>query len=376
MDEGGREMMDDFKVTEIIFGPQHPGIHGNFGTRLELRGDLVYRARMVPGYLHRAFEKLMEQRTWMQNVAIVPRICVPDPDVNEMAYSMAVENIMGLEVPDRANYIRTIILELSRISAHLMGLGGIGGAIGLYTLPMWTNGDRDYILDLFEELTGGRVYHIFIWPGGVRWDIPDNWPRKVNKVLDHIEARLPEYYSLFFESKVTDARLKGLARFDSRWAVDHGVTGPNLRATGLEVDIRRMEPYAAYEDIDFKVITRKEGDGLARTLVRWYEVRESIRIIRQAVEDMPSGEIRAKTPPPLAFMVPPGDHFARVESSKGEYGYYVVSKGGKFPYRVHVRGPSFTHGIDVLEQILPGNEISDVALITGTLDVCPPDIDR
>jgi NADH-quinone oxidoreductase subunit D len=376
MDKGGGCLMDDYRATEIIFGPQHPGIHGNFGTRLELEGDIVNRARMVPGYLHRAFEKLMEQRTWMQNVALVPRICVPDPDVNEQAYAMAIEDIMGLEVPRRADYIRTIVLEISRIASHLMSLGGLGGAIGLYTLPMWANGERDYLLDLMEQLTGARIYHIFIWPGGVRWDVPDKWPRKVNKVLAHIESQLPHYYSLFFESKVTDARLKGLAPFDSQWAVDHGVTGPNLRATGFEMDLRRFDPYAAYEDIDFDVITRKEGDGYARALVRWYEVGQSIRIIRQALEDMPSGEVRAKIPPPMAFTVPPGDSYARVESSKGEYGYYVVSKGGKFPYRVHVRGPSFTHGIDVLEQLLPGNEISDVALITGTLEVCPPDIDR
>ena len=201
--------MDDFKATELIFGPQHPGIHGNFGIRVELEGDIVRRARLVPGYLHRAFEKLMEHRTWMQNVALVPRICVPDPDVNEAAYSMAVEAPLSSRSPRRADYIRTIVLELSRIGSHLMGLGGLGGAIGLYTLPMWTNGERDYILDLFEQLTGGRVYHIYTLPGGVRWDLPDNWPRKVNKVLDHIESQLPSYYSLFFESKVTDVRLKG-----------------------------------------------------------------------------------------------------------------------------------------------------------------------
>jgi NADH-quinone oxidoreductase subunit D len=369
-------VMSDFRTTEIIFGPQHPGIHGNFAFRLELEGDMVHRARVVPGFLHRAFEKLMEQRTWMQNIALVPRICVPDPDVNEAAYSMAVEEIMGLEVPRRADYIRTIVLELSRISSHLMGLGGLGGAIGLYTLPMWTNGDRDYILDLFEQLTGGRVYHIYTWPGGVRWDMPDNWPRKVRKVLDHIEEQLPSYWSIFFESKVTDARMIGLAPYDSDWAIAHGVTGPNLRATGVKYDLRRDDPYAAYEDLDFEVITKKSGDGMARALVRYYEVGQSIRIIREALDKMPSGPVRAKTPPPMAFTVPPGDALARVESSKGEYGYYVVSKGGKYPYRVHVRGPSFTHGIDVLEQLLRGYEISDTALITGTLAVCPPDIDR
>ena len=368
--------MDDFRSTEIIFGPQHPGIHGNFAMRLELEGDMVRRARVVPGYLHRAFEKLMERRTWHQNIALVPRICVPDPDVNEAAYSMAIEEIMGLEVPRRGNYIRSIVLELSRLASHLMGLGGLGGAIGLYTLPMWTNGERDYILDLFEALTGGRVYHMYTWPGGVRWDMPDNWPRKVLKVLDHIERQLPYYYSIFFESKVTDARLIGLAPFTTSWAVEHGVTGPNLRATGLEVDLRRDDPYAAYEELDFDVITLKEGDGMARALARWYEVGQSIRIIRDAIEKMPGGPVIAKTPPPLAFMVPPGDHYAHVESSKGEYGYYVISKGGKYPYRVHVRGPSFTHGIDVLEKLLINQELADVALITGTLAVCPPDIDR
>jgi NADH-quinone oxidoreductase subunit D len=213
-------------------------------------------------------------------------------------------------------------------------------------------------------------------PGGVRWDMPENWPGKITKVLDHIERQLPYYYSLFFESKVTDSRLKGLAPFDTDWAIEHGVTGPNLRATGFAADLRRDDPYAAYEEIDFDVITRKEGDGMARALVRWFEVGQSIRIIRQALEDMPQGESRAKVPPPMAFTVPPGEAFSRIESSMGEYGYYIVSKGGKWPYRVHVRGPSFTHGVDVLEKLLIGNEISDVALITGTLAVCPPDIDR
>ncbi len=375
------------KEYELFIGPQHVGITGNFMVHLTLEGDTVVSAEAHPGYLHRGFEKLMERRDWSMNVALIPRICVPEPDVNEAAYAMAVESLMGWDIPERAKYIRVIVLELARISAYLLAISGYAGAIGLYTVPQWMTGDRDYILDLFEELTGARVYHIFIFPGGVRWDIPEGFEERVKSVMDYIESRLELYDELLFKNEVFFRRAPNIGIIPKDKAIEWGVTGPNLRACGYDYDVRRLDPYAAYEQMEFDVISYpgnvkgfdilSDGcDCYARMVVRRVELQESIRIIRQAIDNLPRGEVSLKRPNPLAWKVPEGYAYARVESSKGEYGYFVVSNGGKNPYRVHVRGPSYTHGINVIETILRGTNIADVSPIMFSLDICPPDIER
>lgn len=364
------------RTYELFLGPQHVGITGNFSVTLELEGNIVQKATPNPGYLHRGFEKLMEMRGFAHNVPIVCRICVPDPDPNEVDYAMAIEKLLGIEIPPRARYIRAIVLELSRMASHLFTFGGHAGSIGLYTVPNWTISDRDFILDLFEMLTGGRVYHIYTYPGGVRRDIPEGFVDKAREVLDYIEKRLPDYDRLYFDSYMFKKRAKGIGVIKKEDAIDWGVTGPNLRASGVQKDTRKDDPYAAYGEFDFDIPVLTNGDIFDRIMIRRMEMEESIKIVRQALDNLPQGAIRAKVPNPMRFIVPAGDTYVKVESSKGEYGYYMVSNGKDKPYRVYIRGTSMTHGIHLLEKLLPGNYLADVSQIMFSLDVCPPEIDR
>ncbi|MCG6967612.1 MAG: NADH-quinone oxidoreductase subunit D [Chromatiaceae bacterium] len=363
---------------ELNFGPNHPGIEGNYALRVKVHGDRIVAARADGGYLHRGFEKLMEQRLWIQNIALVPRICVPDPSPMEVAYSMAVEQLCGLEVPERAQWLRVLQLELSRLAAHLFTFGGHAATTGMYSPMFWGVADRDQLLDLFEELTGGRVYSIYNIPGGVRRDIPEGFLARLSSTLDYLDSRLPDYDNLLFTNRVFVTRAKGVGPVSQARALEWGVTGPNLRATGLAFDVRRDDPYLVYEQLEFDVATEQAGDAWARTLVRRTELQQSIRILRQVIERLPGvgGPIRAPIPNPLAWRVPAGEAYVRIESSKGELGWYVVSDGGEKPYRVHVRGPSSMHAVQVLEHLVTGCRLEDVAQIMFSLDACPPEVDR
>ena len=364
---------------ELFIGPNHPGIEGNYAFKLRLHGDRVIEGRADAGYLHRGFEKLMEGRLWIQNIALVPRICVPDPVPMEVSYSLAVEALCGLEVPERAQWLRVLQLELSRIAAHLFTFGGHASTTGMYTNMFWGVADRDRVLDLFEELSGGRVYHIFNVPGGVRRDLPDpGFLGRVAATMDYLESRLPDYDNLFFRNQVFVDRAKGVGVLTQETALELGVTGPNLRATGLAFDVRRDDPYLVYDQLDFDIPTESAGDAYARALVRRAELIQSIRIVRQVIERLAEipGPVRAPIPNPLAWKVPPGEVYTRVESSKGELAWYVVSDGGEKPYRVHVRGASMMHAVQVLEHLAVGARLEDVAQIMFSLDACPPEVDR
>ncbi|HHK73977.1 MAG TPA: NADH-quinone oxidoreductase subunit D [Rhizobiales bacterium] len=363
---------------ELYFGPNHPGIEGNYAIRVRLKGDVIIEAIADGGYLHRGFEKIMEDRLWIQNVALVPRICVPDPVPMEETYSRAVEMIGGLEVPERAQWIRVMMLEMSRICAHLFTFGGNAATIGLYTNMFWGVTMRDYFLDLFEEVTGARIYHMFITPGGVRRDLPEGFLDRLSGLLDELERRTPEFEDLFFENAVVINRASGTGVITQEQALSWGVTGPNLRACDLPIDLRRDDPYLAYPELEFDVITAEAGDALARMSVRRGEVLQSIRILRQIIARLPSigGPVRAPLPNPLAWNLPVGEAYARTESSKGETAFYVVSDGGPRPYRVHVRGASSMHAVQVLEKLLVGARIEDIAQIMFSLDACPPEVDR
>lgn len=363
---------------ELYFGPNHPGIEGNYALRVRLMGDEVQDAVADGGYLHRGFEKLMEERLWIQNVALVPRICVPDPVHMEETYSQAVERLGGLEVPERAQWIRVMMLEMSRICAHLFTFGGNSATIGLYTNMFWGVSTRDLFLDLFEEITGARVYHMYITPGGVRRDLPEGILDKLSDLLDLVERRTPEFDDLFFDNVVVINRATGCGTLSQEDALAWGVTGPNLRACGLPFDVRRDDPYLTYEQIEFDVPSESGGDALARMRVRRAEVVQSIRILRQVIDKLRTveGPIRCPLPNPLAWNVPLGDAYARVESSKGELAFFVVSNGGDKPWRVHVRGPSQMHAVQVLENMLKGARLEDIAQIMFSLDACPPEVDR
>jgi NADH-quinone oxidoreductase subunit D len=296
----------------------------------------------------------------------------------EVAYSMAVEQLCGLDVPERAQWLRVLQLELSRLAAQLFTIGGHAATTGMYSPMFWGVADRDLLLDLFEELTGGRVYSIYNIPGGVRRDLPEGFLGRLTGLLDYLESRLPDYDNLLFTNRVFVTRAKDVGKTTQTQALDWGVTGPNLRATGLAFDVRRDDPYLIYDQLEFDIPTEQAGDAWARTLVRRSELQQSIRILRQVAERLPTvaGAIRAAIPNPLAWNVPAGEAYVRIESSKGELGWYVVSDGGDKPYRVHVRGPSSMHAVQVLEHLVTGCRIEDVAQIMFSLDACPPEVDR
>ena len=367
---------EGIRELELYFGPQHLGMIGNFGIILNVEGDTVVRARSNPGYLHRGFEKLMEYRTYMQNFPLVCRLNVMDPDPNEALYAMAVEDLAGLDVPDRAQYIRTIVLELSRISSHLFWAWGFGNLLGFDTLGQWAMGDRDYVLDLFEMLTGGRVYHTYIWPGGVRRDLPNGFTEKTLDVLEHLEGMLPEYDNLFFNNRIFADRTQVVAVLSREDALSQGVTGTNLRATGVAADIRKDEPYAAYADLDFDILTMEGGDSYSRAILIRLEIEQSISLIRQALKRIPPGPAWTKTPNPFKWNVPSGETYVKIESARGEAGFYMVSNGSDKPYRVHLRSPSYTAGILVLEKLLEGASLADVGQIMLSLNIAAPEIDR
>lgn len=377
----GRDIMPGANAPEnrefnMFIGPNHPGIEGNFALKLTVEGDIITRCKTEAGFLHRGFEKLMEERLFIQNMAIVCRICVPDPDPNEENYARAIETIAGIEVPRRAKFIRVLVLELSRIASHLFTFGGHAGTIGLYTMPNWSISDRDRVLDLFEELTGGRVYHIYNMPGGVRRDLPAGFKGRVLDVMQYIQDRLSEYDDLFFNNKILLNRAIGTGILPVDKALAWGATGPNLRAAGYAHDVRKDDPYEVYPELEFEVPTMKDSDAYSRLIVRRREIEQSISIVRQVLDRMPEGLVWNKQPNPLKWRVPAGDAYVRSESSKGEYAYYMVSDGGVRPYRVHVRGASTTHGVQILEKMLEGARIEDASQIMFSLDACPPEVDR
>jgi NADH-quinone oxidoreductase subunit D len=367
---------DEYIQYELFFGPNFPGMHGNFGYVLDVAGSTILRVRPNPGLLHRGFEKLMEGKLWFQNLSLIPRICVPDPDPNEVAYCTAIEKIKEIEIPERAKYIRTITLEMSRLGALLMGMGTVGGMIGLYTVMYRMINDRDLLLDLFEWLTGARIYHIYNVPGGVRRDLPEGWTERLLETLDELESNLSEWDRLLYENPVVHKRLTGIGPLTTEEAIERGITGPALRATGFRADVRVDDPYAAYDQLPVEVPVTEGGDALARAVQVRKEYEASLNLVREAVRGLPPGPHRLHLGNPLKFTVPEGDAYARVESSKGEFGYHVISDGGLKPYRVSVRGPSLPAGLSLCHKHLPGMLIDDVALWMASLSICPPDFDR
>ncbi|HMA99947.1 MAG TPA: NADH-quinone oxidoreductase subunit D, partial [Spirochaetota bacterium] len=248
------------RKLELYFGPQHLGMVGNFSITLNVEGDRIIKAKANPGYLHRGFEKLMEYRTWIQNFPLVCRINVVEPDHMEMIYAMAVEKLAGIEVPERAQYIRTIYLELARIASHLFGLWAYANMLGLDTVAQWAMYHRDLILDLFEELTGARVYHIYIWPGGVRRDFPPGFKEKIIKTLHSIGSCVPDYNDIFFHNKLFYQRAADIGKLNREQVTAMGGVGQVMRATGMKYDIRKIEPYGAYDKVEWNVPVRENGD--------------------------------------------------------------------------------------------------------------------
>ncbi|MBN1901403.1 NADH-quinone oxidoreductase subunit D [Candidatus Sumerlaeota bacterium] len=364
------------RELELYFGPQHMGMVGNFSITLKVEGDRILQAISNPGYLHRGFEKLMEYRTWIQNFPIVCRMNVVEPDSMEMIYAMGVEKLAGLEVPERAHYLRSVYLELARVGSHLFGLWAYSNMLGFDTVAQWAMYHRDLVLDLFEELTGGRVYHIYIWPGGVRRDFPKGFKDKIVSALHSIGGCVPDYNNTFFENRLFYDRAKGIGKISQKEAMELGAAGQVLRATGMKYDIRKIQPYAAYDKVDWEVPIREEGDAYSRILVIRDEMIESVHMIFKLLDVMPEGPVYHRIPNPFKWTIPRGDAYVRIESSRGELGLYLVSDGGDKPYRAHFRTPSYPHGLIILERLLKGASVADVGNIMISLYVVAPEIDR
>jgi len=368
---------NDTKTIKIYHGPQHPGITGNMSVELDLLGETIKNAKTHVGYLHRGFEKLIERRTIIQAFTIVCRICVPEPDPNEENFARAVESLAGIDISERAKYIRVMVLEMARLQAQLLWMAGQSGSIGLGTVGQWSLYDRDLILDLFEELTGGRVYHMYIYPGGVRRELPDGFLDKLSQFLDYLEKKLPKYDNIFFDNITFKKRAMGVGIVDKNEALKNGYVGQTLRGCGIKNDVRRDNPYLVYDKLDFDIPIFDGCDVYSRAMVRRQEIRESIKILRGVIQQIPKdGAIMQKLPKHRKFTLPKDDIYVASESARGEFGYYMAGDGTEHIRRMQVKGPSLIHSFTLLEKLLVDEELSNVAMIMNSLGICPPEIER
>ena len=370
-------MTENNKIVKIFHGPQHPGITGNMSVELDLIGETIKRAQTHVGYLHRGFEKLIERRTVVQAFTIVCRICVPEPDPNEENFARAVENLTGLEISKKAKYIRTMILEMQRLATQFLWMGGQAGSIGLGLIPQWSICDRDYMLDLFEELTGGRVYHMYAFPGGVRRDLPEGFLDRLSDLLDYYEKRMVVYDNTFFDNVLFKQRAIGTAVVNADEVLKNGYVGQTMRACGIKKDVRRDMPYLMYDQLEFDIPIQTDSDVYARALVRRDEITQSIRILRQIIKQMPKeGEILQKIPKHRKFKLPADDTYVQTESARGAMSYYMAGDGSEKIRRMQVRGPSLIHAYTLLEKLLVDSQLADVAMTMNSLGICPPEIER
>lgn len=365
------------KYLKLWQGPQHPGITGNMSLELTVCGDEVVEGRTHVGYLHRGFEKLLERRSFIQCFPLVCRICVPEPDFNEYCYAAAIEELAGLEVPEQAHWIRTLILEMGRINSYMMYMGGQSGSLGMGVISQWTTYVRDLMLDRFEELTGARIYHMFILPGGVRDSLPEGFKARMEETLLEIESTMQDVYDVMFCNAVYKKRTVGIGVIDPAWIDSYGVTGPNARAGGVAKDVRKDQPYLKYPELDFEPVMGKDSDIFTRSDVRRRDALMSVDLIRQILSKMPDkGPVMCKLPNVLHWKIPRGETYIRGECSRGEYGFYVVTDGSGYPRRINVRGPSYTHAVALLEKMIINVNIADVAGLMVSLHTYPPEIER
>jgi NADH-quinone oxidoreductase subunit D len=363
-------------------GPQHPSAHGVFRAVLTLEGETVVALDAVIGYLHRCHEKLGETLTYVQYPSIASKTDYVAAMTSELAYVSAVERLGGVEVPRRAQYLRVIAAELQRIASHCLWLGtwcmDLGGALGGgATVFLYCIREREMVLDLFEELTGARLLYGFHQVGGTRYDVPPGWDAKVRRTVDFIERRLEEYEAMLEANAFFTVRAQGVGVISRELAQELGLSGPLIRGSGVDFDLRRAAPYSSYQEFDFRVPVETAGDCFARYRVRMVEFRESIKIVRQGLDGLPEGPISSRPGVKSVGQVraPKGEAYARVEGARGEVGCYLVSDGGPKPYRMKWRGASFSN-LAVLPHIIPGHKVADVVAIMGSVDPVFGEVDR
>ncbi|MFZ9819195.1 MAG: NADH dehydrogenase (quinone) subunit D [Ilumatobacteraceae bacterium] len=391
---------DEDQTMIINMGPQHPSTHGVLRLMLELQGETVLRCKPIIGYLHTGMEKTGEELTFLQGGTNVTRMDYLSPLNNELVFSMAVEKLLGIEndIPERAVWMRMLLSELNRMSSHLLFLATNGMDIGAVSMMLYGWREREEVLRFFQKVTGLRMNHNFIRPGGLAADLPPGWRDDVLSILEMLPPRLAEYDILMTDQPIWRERLQGVGVITADEALALGTSGPILRSTGVAWDLRRDQPYLRYEDVEFDVIVGTYGDAFDRYAIRLNEIRESIRIVYQILDRMPLGDNRIQnkkvTPPPRAridesmealihhfkiftegFKVPEGEVYVGIESPRGEIGCYIVSDGGPKPYRIHMRAPSFVN-IQALPHMMRGGLVADAVAVISSVDPVLGEVDR
>jgi NADH-quinone oxidoreductase subunit D len=384
----------------INMGPQHPSTHGVLRLMLELQGETVLRCKPIIGYLHTGMEKTGEALTYMQGGTNVTRMDYLSPLNNELVFSMAVEKLLGIDgdIPERAVWMRMLLSELNRMSSHLLFLATNGMDLGAVSMMLYGWREREDVLRFFQKVTGLRMNHNFIRPGGLAADLPAGWRDDVLAILEGLPSRLEEYDILMTGQPIWRERLQGVGVITAQEAIALGATGPILRSTGVAWDLRRDMPYLHYDKMEFDVIVGQYGDAYDRYSIRFNEIRESMRIVYQILENMPSGDFRIQnkkvTPPPRAridesmealihhfkiftegFKVPEGEVYVAIESPRGEIGCYIVSDGSSNPYRMHVRAPSFVN-IQTMPHMMRGGLVADAVAVISSVDPVLGEVDR
>jgi NADH-quinone oxidoreductase subunit D len=395
LDDGFGE--DDERMI-LNMGPQHPSTHGVLRLQIELEGEVIRRTKPIIGYLHTGMEKTAEQLTFGQGPTNVTRMDYLAPFHNELAYSLAVERLLGIEVPPRAAVIRVLMTELNRVSSHLVALATNGMDIGALSIMTYGFREREFILDFFEKTTGLRMNHNYIRPGGVAADLAPGWKDDVGHLLTYLPPKIDDYDDMLRHNPIWESRTRGVGVVTAEEAIAYGITGPALRATGVDWDLRKAFPYSGIENYEFDVPTGTHGDTYDRYRVRIEEIHQSLRIVEQALELMPKGDFRVDdrkvTPPPRAridesmealihhfklftegFKVSAGETYVAVESPRGELGCYLVSDGEAKPYRMHVRAPSFNN-LQALPIAMADSLMADTIATIASMDPVMGDVDR
>ncbi|MPZ99736.1 MAG: NADH-quinone oxidoreductase subunit D [Dehalococcoidia bacterium] len=371
------EIEREFETQDLLLnvGPQHPSTHGVFRMVMEIDGELVKDVVPYIGYLHRGAEKLCETMDYRQGIGFMDRTEYLAAFNAELSYVMAVEELAGLEVPDRAQWLRMILCEMNRIASHLMFMGAFGIDVGVFGTPfIYAWREREAIFDLFEEVSGDRMMYAYFRPGGLAWEVPVNFTERVREVLKAVNQGIKDFDGLLTENEVFIARTRGVGAISAADAIDFGMSGPSLRASGVPLDIRRTEPYLKYAEVDFDVVVGQNGDVYDRYLCRLQELRESVRIVEQCLEKLPDGPIMPEKMPRM-LRTPPGEVYIRTEAPRGEYGIYLVSEGGNRPYRLKVRSACLSN-LQALKHMSVGQYVADAIIVLGSIDIVLSEVDR
>ncbi len=357
----------------VNMGPQHPSTHGVLQLVLTINGETIVNIEPHIGYIHRSIEKMCERDTYRQIVHLTDRMDYLSCHINNEAVCLAVEKALEIEVPERAKVVRTILAELTRLASHQLWWGVMGMDLGAITTFLYGFRDREMINDIFEETCGARLTMNYIAPGGLMYDIHPNFQKRTKAFVKHFKEKLPEYDRLLSNNVIFRKRTEGIGILTKEDAIAFGVTGPTARASGFSCDVRKKQPYSAYDRVDFKEILLEKGDSFARYKARILEMWESLHIIEQLIDNIPEGDYVATTR--QVIKLPKGEFYQRVETARGELGVYIISDGKKSPYRLKFRSPGFSN-LFVLNHIARGSKIADLVAIMSTLDLVMPDIDR